>query len=66
MAHKEGHRNVTAWLPDEEADALEVIAKQNERSMAAEMRLAIRTHIASAAATLVTHPEVLRQEAGAS
>ncbi len=45
MAHKAEHRKVTAWLPEEEAKELEMLAKVNERSFAAEMRIAIRTHL---------------------
>ncbi len=45
MAHKEGHRKVTGWLPEVEAEALESLAKRNERSLAAELRLAVRTHL---------------------
>lgn len=45
MAHKEGHKKVTGWLPDAEADQLEILARANERSVAAELRLAIRAHL---------------------
>lgn len=45
MAHKDEHRKVTGWLPEEEADALEQLARQNERSIAAELRLAVRAHL---------------------
>ena len=45
MAHKDQHRKVTGWIPEVEAKALERLAERNERSLAAEIRLAIRAHL---------------------
>ena len=45
MAHKDGHRKLTGWVPEAEAQALEEYAKRNERTLSAELRLAVRAYL---------------------
>ena len=50
MAHKDDHEQVSVWLPKKEATALRKLARKNDRSVTAEARQAIRSHLQEASA----------------
>lgn len=50
MAHKDEHEQVSVWLPKKEAAALKKLARTNDRSVTAEARQAIRSHLQEASA----------------
>lgn len=54
MAHTAAHKQVSGWLPTGEAVALEALASEHERSVSAELRLAVRNWLALHAAEVPT------------
>lgn len=44
-AQKEGRKLVQAWIPDDAASQLKSWADDAERSVAAELRIAVRSHL---------------------
>ena len=50
MAHKEEHEQIQVYLPKKDAIALKKLARKNDRSVTAEARQAIRSHLQEASA----------------
>ena len=45
MAKNAEHRLVSSWVPHRLADQLQAVAQRSERSVSAELRVALREHL---------------------